>query len=107
MPDDSATKSVEEILKTLIATSGIMLALLWGLTQKTLPHEILVLIRHASIVLIISIISCLLGMQFIVSAFQSNVEKPAKLKRVAVSFFIGWVSFIGGCIAVIYAIYHI
>lgn len=104
MSEDPATKSVEEIFKVLIATSGIMLALLWGLTQRTVPPLVVTIIRIASIVLVISIVGSLLGLQFIVTELEKNTAKISKVGAVAVSFVTAWISFLAGCVALIVAI---
>ncbi len=102
---DKALKNVEELFKTIIATSGIMLALLWGLTQRDIGDSVLTIIRIASIVLVISIIGSLLGLQFIVTEHERDATNITKIRTVAFSFLIAWLSFIGGCILVIVAIF--
>jgi uncharacterized protein YhhL (DUF1145 family) len=106
MPKDSATASVEEILKTLIATSGVMLALLWGLLPEKLPPPAARgIIRHASVIFVVTVIAALLDLQLIVSATQKGTAQPAAEKRVGFLFLVAWVAFIAGCIYLIRAIY--
>lgn len=106
MPKDPATESVEEILKTLIGTSGVMLALLWGLLSgKALPAATREIIRHASVILVATVAVALLDLQFIVSALQKGTAQPAKGKTVAFLFLVAWVAFCVGCVFLIRAIY--
>jgi predicted neutral ceramidase superfamily lipid hydrolase len=105
--DDRPLKSVEELFKTLATTSGIMLALLWGLTQRTLDATVLCTIRIASIILVFSILVAILGLQFIVSRLESNATKITKQASVAYCFMLAWLSFIAGCVAVILAIFQV
>lgn len=104
---NKALNSVEGLFKTIIATSGIMLALLWGLTQRDITLCILYIIRTSSIVLVVSIIGSLLGLQFIVTKLEQNASDITKQRTVAFSFLIAWVSFIAGCILVIIAIFQV
>lgn len=106
---DKARKNVEDLLKTVITTSGIMLALLWGLTQRSGAASIISIIRYASIVLVISIFFSLLGLQFIVSQLEKDsvVGKITKRGTVAFSYFVAWISFIAGCILLIVAIFRL
>lgn len=71
---------VGELFKLLPAVSGVMLALIWGLAGQSTPppHCVLVLIRVASIVLTVTILASLLGLQFMVSSMQDGGESVAK-----------------------------
>jgi hypothetical protein len=86
-----------------------MLALLWGLTQRSGAASVIGIIRYASIILVISIISALLGLQFIVSQLEKDSvdAKITKRATVASSFFVAWISFISGCILLIVAIFRL
>ena len=105
--DDTARENVAELFKTIIATSGIMLALLWGLTQNTTLAGVLTIIRYASIVLVVSTAASLLGLQFLVAELERNTAKITKVPTVAFSFIAAWICFLGGCILLIVAIYKV
>jgi hypothetical protein len=85
--DDKALKSVEELFKIIVATAGIVLTLLWGLTQRSIPQDVLSIIRIASIVLVISIGGSLLGYQFIVTQLQNDNNQASRHPSVAICFF--------------------
>lgn len=105
--DDKALKYVEELFKTIIATSGIMLALLWGLTQRSsITVLILGTVRWASLVFVVSIILSLLGYQFIVSRTQQGIE-ITKSGPVPFLFLLSWLTFIAGCILLVIAIFNL
>ncbi len=104
---EAARKSVEDLLKTIIATAGIMLALLWGLATHSGAASVIAIIRFASIVLVLSIASALLGLQFIVSQLEKNANRITKQGKVALMFVFAWVSFISGCVLVIVAIFRL
>jgi hypothetical protein len=106
--NDKALKSVEEILKTIIATSGILLALLWGLIQRQgISARVFTTIRIASIVFVVSIFFALLGCQFIVGRLEMGSENITKHKAVAFSFLISWIAFLSGCALLILAIFGV
>jgi hypothetical protein len=110
---DKALPRVEELFKTVITTSGVMLALLWGLTQKEISPPVLGLIQLGSFALVLSIGTALLGMQFIVAQLQKEPQeaqkdpKPMISKHVTVAtcYLIAWLSFLAGCTGVILAIF--
>lgn len=104
---DKASNVVIELFKIVIATSGIILALLWGLVNKEGLEYKLIFIQIASVVLIIAIASSLLGLQFIVSAIQRNSPAPSRVGSVAICFFIGWFGFLIGCVALLAAIFNV
>lgn len=104
---DKAVTVVQELFKILIATSGIILALLWGLAKNNLSGDVYCLIRCASIVLIMTIISSLLGFQFIVTELQKNEAAITKKARVAYSFLVAWLSFLAGCILLLVSIFKV
>ena len=103
--DEKALESVSELFKTIIETSGIMLALLWGLTQHDITAVVLVAIRVASIVLVLAILGSLIGSQFIVTELERNSRNITKARTVAFSFLGAWLSFLVGCILLIVAIF--
>jgi hypothetical protein len=107
-PDsERAIESVEGLCKTVVATSGILLALLWGLTQRDVSGLVLCTIRIASIILAVSIIGSLLGLQFIVTQLQRNVAEVTKHPTVAYSYLLSWTTFIAGCFLIIVAIFQV
>ncbi len=107
----SAEKSdalIGEIFKLLPGVAGVMLALIWGLGGDSPPsHDVLVLIRIASVVLAVTIISALLGLQLMVSAFQDGADDAGRRGSVAFCFFVAWLSFIAGCGLVIWSVFRI
>lgn len=106
-PEDKALKYVEELLKTIIATSGIMLALLWGLTQRAISLAVLNTVRWASIVFVLSIFISLLGGQFIVSRVQQDDREITKKGPVPLVFLLAWLTFVVGCALLILAIFRL
>jgi hypothetical protein len=103
-----ATDLVGELFKLMPATSGIMLALIWGLASGANPaHNVLIAIRVASILLVVSIFLSLLGLQFIVSSLQRNNENAASGCLVSVCFILAEVTFVAGSIAVIWSLFLI
>jgi hypothetical protein len=105
--DDKPTKNVEELFKTMITTAGIMLPLLWGLTQRQTIGNVITTIRIASITLMVSIVASILGSQFIVTKLENKVSNITKQKTVAYSFLVAWLSFIVGGVLVIVAIFQL
>lgn len=106
-PEDKALKYVEELFKTIIATSGIMLALLWGLTQRaTISTFILNTVRWASAIFVLSIFLSLLGYQFIVSRTQHG-DEITKSGPVPLLFLLTWLAFIAGCVFIVVAIFKL
>jgi hypothetical protein len=105
--EDKALKYIEELFKTIIATSGIMLALLWGLTQRvTITALILGTVRWASLVFVLAIFLSLLGYQFIVSRTQQGNE-ITKSGPVPFLFLLTWLAFIMGCVLLVIAIFNL
>jgi hypothetical protein len=86
-----------------------MLALIWGLAGDAAPpsHCVLVLIRAASIILTVSILASLLGLQFMVSGMQENKEAVSKTGTVQFCFFASWITFVLGCVAVIWSLFEL
>ncbi len=105
-PSDKARESVEQLLRTVIATSGIMLALLWGLIQRTTSAAVIPTIRHASVVLVLAVAGSLLGLQFVVTELERNTQQITKRGTVAFTFVAAWISFLAGCVLLIVAIYR-
>lgn len=104
--EDAANQLVVELFKLLPGTSGIMLALIWGLADKTPPpHAVLISIRVASIILVATIVASLVGLQFMVSALQRQGGTGSRDAAVSICFSVAWVSFIAGCIAVIWSLF--
>jgi hypothetical protein len=98
---EKAVENVRELFRTIIATSGIMLALLWGLTQRFGVTEKLVVPRIASGLLVLSILASLLGWQFIVTKFEADVSAITKENSVAYSFLIASASFFLGVLLIL------
>jgi len=105
--EDRSLKYVEELFKTITATSGIMLALLWGLTQRdSVTALILRTVRWASVIFVLAIFLSLLGYQFIVSRTQSSKE-ITKSGPVPFVFLLAWLAFLAGCVLLVVAIFHL
>lgn len=104
--DEKALDTIGELFKTIIATAGIVLTLLWGLLEPNIDPARLLWTKVCSVILLIAIGCALLGLQFVVSALQGEVAKVSKDGRVAACFLSSWVSFLGGCVLLIVAIYH-
>lgn len=104
MPGDPR-ESVEELLKTLAATTGVMLTLLWALTERSQPEDVLWAIRFASLGLVLSTVASILGLQFIVTELQRNSQNVTKVGTVAASFFVAWISFLVGCALLVVALF--
>jgi hypothetical protein len=103
---EAGTQLVGELFKLLPATSGIMLALIWGLADRTTPvHDVLVAMRIGSIVLVLSIIASLLGLQFMVSAMQAGTLNAGEKGSVQFCFVAAWAGFVAGCVAVIWSLF--
>jgi hypothetical protein len=99
---------VGELFKLMPATSGIMLALIWGLADRTKPpHSVLIAIRIASIILAVTIFLSLLGLQFMVSELQDNNQDVSSAPAVQVCFITAWIAFIVGSAAVIWSLFLI
>lgn len=105
-----ATSLVGELFKLIPATSGIMLALIWGLAERTTPsHSVLIAVRISSVLLVVSILLSLGGLQFMVSALQSgnHDDDAASVGTVQLCFFTAWIAFIAGSAAVLWSIFLI
>ncbi|HEV2855190.1 MAG TPA: hypothetical protein VHC97_20520 [Thermoanaerobaculia bacterium] len=95
--DEKATDTVAELLKTIIATAGIILTLLWGFLGSNPSQGRLCWTKISSIVLLVSIALALLGLQFMVSALQRKEAEVSKDSLVALCFLGSWISFLAGC----------
>lgn len=104
--DEKALDMIGELFKTIIATAGIVLTLLWGLLEPNIDPTRLFWTKVCSVVLLIAITCALLGLQFMVSALQNKVARVSRDGLVAACFFSSWISFLGGCVLLIVAIYH-
>ena len=104
---DEARKSVEELFKTVITAAGLILTLLWGLTQRPVDPGVLRLVQSASLALVFSIIMALLGLQFIVSALERGQSAITRKPTVAISFLLAWVTFIVGCVILALSIFKV
>jgi hypothetical protein len=103
-----ATDLVGEIFKLMPATAGIMLALIWGLADRATPSQsVLDAIRVASIILVVSIILSLAGLQFTVAELQNGNENAASKTSVQVCFVLAWITFIVGSAAVVWSLFLI
>jgi hypothetical protein len=103
--EQKALDLVNELFKLIPATAGVMLALIWGLAGDETPHDVLAAIRIASIVLVVSICSAFLGLQFVVSGLQAKDSGIARAGKVQLCFFVAWLLFLGGCGLVIRSLY--
>jgi hypothetical protein len=116
--DDNARKSIEDLLKILIATSGVVLALLWALTQRSplITKHVFHIIRWASFILVLAMGAGFLSYQFSITRLQKNLEaakqcKPwtavSKHPTIAVPFLVAWISFLIGCAFLLWAMWNI
>ena len=101
--EEKALENVRDFFKTIISTSGIMLALLWGLSKDT--ANVLGLVRIASILLVVAIFTSLLGCQFIGTELDRKSSQITHQKTVTSSFIVSWIIFLAGCVFVILAIF--
>ena len=107
-PREEASKLVGELFKLLPSTSGIMLALIWGLADRMKPaHDVLVAVRVASIFLVVTILLSLLGIQFMISTLQSGEVDTYQKPTVQACFVLAWLVFIGGSASVIWSLFLI
>ena len=105
--EEKATDLVGELLKLIPATSGVMLALIWGLAAPKASHDVLRAIRIASIVLVVSILMSLLGLQFIVARLEGQFGWVSKQGAVQGCFLLAWLTFVGGCACVLWSLFLI
>lgn len=105
--ENKALDFIGELFKVLTATSGIILALLWGLIRDQQASETILYIRIGSIALAICMIASIMGLQFIVSALQRNAKIVSKDGRVALCYFLAWISFILGNALLVVAIFTV
>jgi hypothetical protein len=107
-PKEAATQLVGELFKLLPTTSGIMLALIWGLAdRKAPPHDVLTATRVTSILLVATILLSLLGLQFLVSELQRDNANASGKGTVQLCFFLALVGFIAGSAGVIWSLFLI
>ena|SRR6266478_4861451 len=103
---EKAVENVRELFRTIIATAGIMLALLWGLAQRFGDTSGLTVPRIASGFLVIAIFVALVGWQFIVTKFEENIPQITKERSVSYSYIIASISFsLGIILLLIWAIF--
>jgi hypothetical protein len=104
---DKAIDLMGELFKLMPATAGIMLALIWGLADRTkTAHDVLMAIRIASILLAVSIFAALLGLQAMVGWLHRG-SQGAIFNRSQIIFIVGWCGFFGGTVAVIWSLWLI
>jgi hypothetical protein len=108
-------KGYLEMLKLIPPTAGVMLALIWGLANRsTLPTEsVLTAIRVASILLAISILGSFLGVAnfVIMSSFNRDLT-PLGLARAiyilaSTLWMLAWLSFLAGTAFVVLGVFLI
>jgi hypothetical protein len=110
-----AAKGSLEMLKLIPPTAGIMLALIWGLANRSTPptESVLTAIRVASILLTISIFGSFLGIIHFIAMLSINRD-PASFKTVRYFYFLAgiwstfaWLPFLAGTAFVILGIFLI
>ncbi len=105
---DEATRSVEDTCNTIVGTAGIILTLLWTVAQRySVPNSVprvLITIRVASALLVLSILAGLAARQFIISARQRKSADVAGEFTVQMSFLCAWLTFFFGNFALLVAI---
>ena len=105
--EDEATRSVEDTCNTIVATAGIILVLLWTVAQRGNVPRVLMTIRVASILLVISILAGLAARQFIISERQRKSTNIAAQFTVQMSFLCAWFTFVLGNVALLVAIFFV
>jgi hypothetical protein len=116
--DDNARKSIEDLLKILIATSGVVLGLLWALTQRSplITKHVFHIIRWASFIIVLAMGAGFLSYQFSITRLQKNLEaskkgepwrEVSKHPTIAVPFFLAWIFFLIGCSFLLWAMWSI
>jgi hypothetical protein len=103
--EDKALDLVSELLKLIPSTSGIMLALIWGLAGDSTPDDVLRAIRIASIVLVIAIFIAFVGLQFVLGGLEKRASWVSKRGAVQATFMLAEVAFLLGCAIVIWSLF--
>lgn len=106
-----ATKILQTIVGAIIASSGLMISLIWGLAlTSTNPVPNPFLIQGASVFLLLAIVSGLLSLQFAITKIGDvdNLEladSPTDADSVAGSFLLSWLFYLAGGSLVVAAIF--
>ncbi len=104
MNQDKSADLVRELSSTLVSPSAILLALIWGLLNLGSDAEIeMVTIRAGTVAFLVAIAFGLMTVQYMITVYRSSEEKDASVAadaRIYLTFFIGWFSFLAGCIFV-------
>lgn len=105
MNEERPVKSIEELLRAIMAASAVMLPLLWTLTQRQISPEVLTTIKYASAFFVVAILMSIVSIQFIVRHLEDDATQISKKPSVAFSFLLAWLSFFVGSILVVTAIF--
>jgi len=102
-----ASDIIVEFYKLIPPTAGIMLALIWGLANRSIPltHNVLISIRIASILLAFSICATFIGLGYTVDAVH---YKKDPYSRKSVSFWMqsSWILFVAGTVFVVFSLFQ-
>jgi hypothetical protein len=102
--ENEATSTLEELCKTIIGTAGIVLTLLWTLGDHNKPPPTAAV--TATYALVASILFSLLALQFVITKRMNDEAQIARSKLVGGIFFLAWISFLVGSVALLFAILH-
>jgi hypothetical protein len=111
--EEKALDQVGELFRALIVSSGVMLGLIWGFAGTKRAAGVLFSVKVASIVLATAIFLSFLGLQFVVSELERRAKSTGvatlvtKEPTVAACFFAAWVTFLGGCALVVWALFRL
>ena len=103
-----ANDVILEFFKLIPATSGIMLALIWGLANRSTPPSTTVLwtIRIASLLLAISILACFIGLAGMIDTLHSDEDAYSE-KGIRYTVYVAWACFLSGVFTVIFSLFLI
>jgi hypothetical protein len=114
MREEQATSLIAEYFKLIPPTAGIMVGLIGALVAgSSTPTSAAKDLRYATIPLVLTIVLSLVGLQFMISSFQTDGEHgkgpewPSQKKTVQVTFLLSWLSFVVGCVMVVYSLLQI
>lgn len=104
--EDQPADYVRELSTTIIATSAILLALIWGLVNvgESRADIEFTTIKVGTVGFLIAIVFALATLQYIVTLSMGTSKQPnsslASDLRILIPFTISWVAFLAGCIGV-------
>lgn len=104
-PVELGTSLLQNAVTVLVGAAGLMISFIWGFVALH-PADSSPAIKWASALLVVTVISGILSLQFAISVVSSGggFVSPIQTKRVAVSFGAAWFTFILGAALVAWAI---